>query len=196
MVARMLGAWLGHYKRLVLVGSAPDGLQGLQLCLEQRPDVVLLDVMMPEMDGLTLAAFLLEKMPELKIIILSARLDPYCSYRIQQLGIPGYVDKASPPEELIKAVFAVAYGGSYKSARGEELWQKLCKDDKAFFKVLTEREINLLHLLARGNDLHEAAAAMEISYDTARTHQRNIRNKLGIHSSAELLRFAKRNGLF
>jgi DNA-binding NarL/FixJ family response regulator len=196
LVARMLVAWLGQHPRISVVGSAPDGLKGLQLCRDTRPDVVLIDVMMPGMDGLTLAEHLLEEMPRLKPIILSARFDPYCIYRIYRLGIPGYVDKASPPEEVTRAVLAVARGSMYQTARYAEHWHLLRSDPDAFFKVLSDREVNLVRLLAHGCDLHEIATTMEITYDTARTHQRNIRKKLGVHNSRELLVLAKKNGLF
>jgi len=196
LVARMLVAWLGRNKRFAVVGNAPDGLQGLQLCQATRPDVVLIDVMMPVMDGLTLAERLLQEQPDVKIIILSARFDPYCIYRIYRLGIPGYVDKASPPEEVTKAVLAVARGRSYQTPRYVERWQQLRNDPDAFFKVLSDREVSLVRLLAHGHDLREVATALEITYDTARTHQRNIRKKLGVHTALELLTLAKKNGLY
>ena len=196
LVSRMLVAWLGQHRRIEVVGSAPDGLQGLQLCRKLRPAVVLIDVMMPGMDGLTLAEQLLAEMPKLKLIILSARFDPFCIYRIYRLGIPGYVDKASPPEEVTKAVLAVARGDTYQTPRYTEHWQQLRNDPDAFFKVLSDREVSLVRLLARGQDLREAGLMLDITYDTARTHQRNIRKKLGVHTSAELLALAKKNGLF
>ncbi len=196
LVASMLVAWLGRQRRFSVVGSAPDGLKGWDLCLSTRPDVALIDVTMPGQDGLTLAERLLQEMPDLKIIILSARFDPYCIYRIHRLNIPGYVDKASPPEEVTKAILAVARGKTYQTPRYVEQWHQLRLDPDAFFKLLSDREVAVVRYLAQGCNLHEVARHLDITYDTARTHQRNVRAKLDVHSTLDLLALAKKNGLF
>jgi len=196
LVAGMLVAWLGRHGRFDVVGSAADGLKGWELCLQVRPDVALIDIAMPVMDGLTLAERLTKELPDLKIIILSARVDPYCIYRIHSLNIPGYVDKSSPPEDVTKAVLAVAGGETFRTPSFEQRWLQLRADPDAFFKVLSEREVAVIRYLAQGCNLHEIAAHLAISYDTARTHQRNIRNKLDVHTPQDLLVLAKKNGLF
>lgn len=196
MVARMLAAWLGRNKRFAFVGSAHNGVDGLTLCHEARPDVVILDIMMPGTDGITLAERLLTDLPEVRIVMVSARFDPYGIYRIQRLGIPGCVDKSSPPDVVSEAIIAVASGGRFYSPFYLEAWQKLRNDPNAFFKILSDREIDFLRLLVQGLELPEIANRMNITFNTVRTHQRNIRNKLGAHNTVDLLAHARRNGLF
>lgn len=196
LVSRMLMAWLTKSKRFSVVGSASDGVKGLELCLSTRPDLVLIDVMMPGMDGLTMAERLLKEIPDINIIVLSAHFTPYCIYRIHRLGIRGYVDKASPPEVVTKAVLAVSRGEYFQTSSYVEAWEQLRHNPDAFFKILTDREIDILRLLAKGSNLDTVAKEMDIAYDTVRTHMRNVRTKLGAHSTPELIFSAKKFGLF
>lgn len=196
LVARMLVSWLGQDPRFLVVGSASDGLAGWQLCRENRPDVALIDFMMPKLDGLALAERLQQESPAPKIIILSARFDPYCIYRIQQLGLPGYVDKASPPETVTDAILAVTRGETFQTPSYLVSWEQMRNDPQAFFKILSKREIDIIRLLAQGNNLYAIAQELNIAYDTVRTHQRNIRKKLNLHTTVDILIHAKKHGLY
>lgn len=196
LVSSMLVAWLGRHGQFDVVGSAADGLKGWELCQQTHPHVALIDIAMPVMDGLTLAERLTQELPDVKIIILSARVDPYCIYRIHSLNIPGYVDKSSPPDVVTEAVLAVARGDTFRTPSFEQRWLQLRMNPEAFFKVLSTREVAVVRYLAQGCNLREIATHLGISYDTARTHQRNIRNKLNVHTAQDLLVLAKQNGLF
>ncbi len=196
LVARMLCAWLGQHRRFELIGHATDGEQGRALCLQTRPEVVLLDIMMPKMDGLTLAGHLRRELPDLKIIILSARLEPYVLYRLQQLDIHGCVDKSCTPDRVTQTILSVMEGKDSWSPNYANAWHQLRTDSKAFFKILSDREIEVLRLLVQGKDLSTIATQLQITYQTARTHQRNIRRKLGAHSAVEVLRHAQKTGVF
>jgi DNA-binding NarL/FixJ family response regulator len=196
LVASMLSAWLSRNVRFALAGAAHNGQDGLQFCLRTRPDVALIDVMMPGMDGLDLAAALLKELPEIKIVVLSARLDPYCIHRIQRLGIQGYVDKASSPEIVTDAILTVARGETFQTPSYAARLHQLRNDPDAFFKILSDREVDILKLLSTGHNLNDIARQMGITYHTARTHQRNIRKKLDVHNTLDLLSHAKKNGFF
>lgn len=195
LVALLLCACLSEDKQIELVGRAPDGSQGLQLCRSSRPDVVLLDIMMPGIDGLTLAEQLIKEMPDLKIIILSARSDPYAIYRIKQLGIPGYVDKGCDPDVLSTAIRTVMRGGKFHTPLFDDAWRQLWADSNAFFKVLSARQIEVLQLLTKGLSLEEVAKQLNLTVQTAKTHQKHIYKKLGAHTAADLLRQSLKAGL-
>ena len=196
MVARMLEAWIGNHHQFKLVASAHDGTEGLALCLKTKPDVALIDIMMPGMNGITLAEHLLSKLPTLKIIILSARLDPYCIHRIHDLKIPGYVDKSCSPEIVTEAILAVARGETFHTPNYTERMLLLLKDPNAFFKILSKREIDIMRHLTANKRIEDIATAMDITRNTVQTHQRNIRKKLNAHNTQDLLSHARKHGLF
>ena len=195
LVSRMLSAWLEQHRELKLVGCAQDGEEGLALCHAQKPDVALVDVMMPKMDGLELATRLRSELPDVKIVILSARIDPYCLYRINRLGVHGYVDKASPPELVADAMLRVVKGSQYRAPHVEERWQRLRQDPDAFFKILSDREIEVVRQLSTGKNLRDISTALGIAYETIRAHKRNIHKKLNVHGTLALLALARTQGL-
>jgi DNA-binding NarL/FixJ family response regulator len=158
--------------------------------------VALIDVMMPDMDGIALAEALLKEIPGIKIVILSARLDPYCIHRIQRLGIPGYVDKSSTPDVVTEAILAVARGETFQTPGYSARLQQLRSDPAAFFKILSGREVDVLRLLTKGYNLEQIGKQMGVTFHTARTHLRNIRKKLDVHNTLDLLSHAKKNGFF
>jgi DNA-binding NarL/FixJ family response regulator len=196
LVASMLSAWVSRNEHFTFAGAAHNGREGLQLCLQTRPDVALIDVMMPDMDGIALAEALMKEVPGIKIVILSARLDPYCIHRIQRLGIPGYVEKSSAPEVVTEAILTVARGATFQTPGYSSHLRQLHGDPSAFFKILSGREVDILRLLTKGHDLKEIARQTGITFHTARTHLRNIRKKLNVHSMLDLLSRAKKNGFF
>jgi DNA-binding NarL/FixJ family response regulator len=196
LVASMLSAWVSRNEHFTFAGAAHNGREGLQLCLQTRPDVALIDVMMPDMDGIALAEALLKEIPGIKIVILSARLDPYCIHRIQRLGIPGYVDKSSTPDVVTEAILAVARGETFQTPGYSARLQQLRSDPAAFFKILSGREVDVLRLLTKGYNLEQIGKQMGVTFHTARTHLRNIRKKLDVHNTLDLLSHAKKNGFF
>jgi DNA-binding NarL/FixJ family response regulator len=196
LVARMLNALLSGNKRFGVVGCAHDGRAGLALCLAKRPDVALIDIMMPGLDGISVAERLMEEAPGIRIIVLSARLAPYSIYRIHQLNIPGCVDKASSPDVVEEAILAVASGRTFLTASFAAQWKELEHNPDAFFKILSDREIAVLQSLARGMSAGDTAQLLDISSDTVKTHQRNIRKKLGAHNAVDLLKHARQTGIF
>lgn len=196
MVARMLEAWIGCSRDFILVASAHDGKEGLAHCRRTNPDIALVDIVMPGMGGITLAEQLLDSLPNLKLIILSARLDPYCIHRIHHLKIPGYVDKSCSPDVVTEAIHAVARGETYYTPNYRERLQYLLQDPDAFFKILSKREVEIMRHVATGLSVDDIAAEMNITSSTARTHQRNIRKKLNAHNTLDLLSYSRKHGMF
>lgn len=196
MVAHMLATWIGTHHEFTLVARAHNGKEGLDLCFQAKPDVALIDIMIPGMDGITLAEHLLKELPKLKIIILSARLEPYCIHRIHDLQIPGYVDKSCSPEIVTEAILAVARGDSFYTPSYEKRLKHLLQDPNAFYRILSSRELEIMRHIAAGMSVEDIAKAMGITLNTVLTHQRNIRKKLNAHNTLELLSHSKIIGLF
>jgi DNA-binding NarL/FixJ family response regulator len=195
MVADMMAAWLSRRNNFQVVGCAANAHDALQLCHTQHPDVAMVDIQLSGTDGLTLVAKLRAAFPALSIIIVSCRNNPYCVYRAQQLGLHGYVDKMSPLEVLETAIRTVAFGGRYfsESILREATHQELSPD--AFFKILTDREMEVLSLICQSHDEQAIARILGITPLTVSTHRHNIRNKLDIHDDRKLMQFGRDLGL-
>ena len=195
MVADMFMAWLRRRPQFQVVGHATNGLQALDLCRAEKPDLAMIDVKLPGMDGLSLSAQLLASLPQLKILIVSSCCDAYCLYRVNQLGLHGFVDKMSPLAVLGEALEAVATGKSYFSKLFREHMERQLKQPDAFHKIISQREIEILHLLATGLEDEEIAKKLTISVVTVEAHRRNIRRKLNLHSDRALISRAQQLGL-
>jgi DNA-binding NarL/FixJ family response regulator len=160
-----------------------------------RPDVVLLDLQLPDGDGLDVAARLFEKLFEVRILALTSLRDEVTIHRIRALGIQGFVDKnVQHPEVLRTAIETVASGRVYFAEVVQRVQQTMRADPISFVKVLSDREQELLQLLGRGMSNEEAAAQMGLTAWTVHSHRRNIMKKLGANTQAELMRYALRKG--
>lgn len=160
-----------------------------------QPDVVLLDLQLPDGDGLDVATQLAEKMSGLKILALTSLHDEVTVHRIREIGINGFVDKnAQSPETLCTAIETVASGRAYYAEVVQKVHQTMRADPVSFVKVLSDREQELLHLLGRGLSNEEAAAQMGLTAWTVHSHRRNIMKKLEVSTQAELMRYALRKG--
>jgi DNA-binding NarL/FixJ family response regulator len=195
LVASMLTDWLAGIPGLTVAGAAHSVREGLSLCRSTTPDLALIDIKLPDGDGLTLAGDLLNESKPPRIIILSSHCDPYCVRRILQLGLPGYVDKNSPMETLKAAIESVLnlncfYSKAFLAVQN----QHLSKSD-AFHKILSPREISVLMLVVEGLDDETLAARLNISSSTASTHRRNLRHKLGAHNTRDLINYGRQLGL-
>lgn len=195
MVADMLTTWFNRRAQIHVVGAAADGPSALTLCRKEQPDVATVDIQLPGMDGLELSAQLLRLRPQLKIIIVSCRYNPYCLIRAEQLGLHGYVDKMSPLRELEKAVRAVAAGERYFTDTVKSEIDRQQQQPDAFNKILTARERDVLGMLSKGMSDEEMGSRLNISADTVYTHRRNIRRKLDINDERKLMQYAREMGL-
>ena len=193
-----IGSCLARREQLQVVGEAVSGVEAVAKAKALRPDVVLLDIDLPEMSGLTVAQLLSKDLPDVKVLILSACDRAEYVPRILQSGARGYILKGAPLEELVKAIETIAGGGCYFSQEIARvalngLVQGNGKGpDPA---DLTHREREVLTLVAEGHSNKEVSTRLDVGVRTVETHRERIMQKLGIHSVAGLTRFAIAKGL-
>jgi DNA-binding NarL/FixJ family response regulator len=173
-----------------LVGEAGDGAQGLALCRRLKPDVALLDIQMPGLDGIELAATLMAEPPAPRILLLTSRKDALTINRAAELGIPGYVEKDVELKVLEAALTRVAAGERFYCDHAAETVGNLARDETAFSKMLSRREQEILALVGQGLTSKTIAARLALSPRTVESHRHNIMQKLGIKDLAGLIRYA------
>lgn len=194
MVREALGALLAREPDIQIIGEAADGREAVALALELRPDVMVLDISLPDMDGIEVARTLRLRAPEVKVLALSVHNDPHYVREMLKAGAAGYVDKSSALEELVRAIRLVMQGKLYLSPEltREALGPRFTGINNA---RLSQRERQVIALLANGKRSLQIAGELNISLATVEAHRRNIMRKLGLHSVADLTRYAIRHGL-
>ncbi|MES1166523.1 MAG: response regulator transcription factor [Pseudomonadota bacterium] len=185
--------------RSAVKGSEPSGAadaaSGLRLCRKLKPDVILLDLALPDRDGLDLLDELSAACPQAKIIGLSGYMDEFTIYRVLGSALHGFVDKNDhTAAQLATAIRSVLAGERYFSASVLEAWASLRSDPAAFDKILSAREQDLLRLFGRGKGNDEIAATVGLSELTVRNHRCRIMAKLNLRTSAELISYAFEKG--
>jgi two-component system, NarL family, response regulator NreC len=184
-----------------VVGQASTGREALKAIPELRPDLAIVDLGMPLLNGIEVARQLSRRMPMLRILILSMHSEEAYITQAMQSGAHGYVLKDCADTELIGAVMAVAAGKSYFSPAAarvmlddyvRQLAQKGIADR---FESLSEREREIFQLIAEGHSNKEIARMLSISAATAETHRAHIFQKLDVHNTAELVLYAVRRGV-
>ncbi|MCX6924009.1 MAG: response regulator transcription factor [Verrucomicrobia bacterium] len=195
LMARFLEVWLRRETDFIFVGHAADGESGWTLCERTRPDLVLLDIVLPKLNGIGLAKRVLEKLPETRILFMSGLMDPATVWEVIQIGGHGYVEKMQQPPMLVAAMRAVAGGGHYFSPAFQSVQAEWLSQPEAFYKVLSERELEVLRRVANGWDDQRAGASLGISAATVAVHRKHMREKLGVHNDRDLMGYAQRWGL-
>jgi DNA-binding NarL/FixJ family response regulator len=183
-----------------VIGEAADGRTAIELTRKLGPDLVVMDIGMREMNGIDATQRIKTERPGVKVIALSTYTDRRYVLRALEAGASGYVAKVSAFDELQRAVKAVAEGGSYLSPEVADLVvgrqpRQPSARRKTPYETLGAREREVLQLLAEGLTSGEIAERLHLSTRTVDTHRRNIMRKLGLHSVAELTKFAVREGL-
>jgi len=199
MLREALRTLLEREPDMEVVGEAGDGRSMLRIVRETTPDVVVLDVAMPELGGIEAAGHLASRYPEVKVIGLSAYSDKRFVVEMLKAGAVGYVTKAAAGTELLRAIRAAMRGSSYlcpevSSALVSEIKEPSLKTDSAGAE-LGKREREVLKLLAEGHRSAAIAARLFISIATVEAHRRNIMRKLDLHSLADLTKYAIREGI-
>ena len=201
VVRQGLQALLVAEPDLRLVGATGNGADVVGLVDELRPDVLLLDLMMPGMSGLDVLRHLQERGTETRVVVLSmSASEPHVAEAFRR-GALGYVLKESSAEELIQAIRHAAEGRRFVSAPlsermvGAYLHRLTSEAPADVFDALTEREREVLELVARGLSNREVAQRLEISIRTAETHRAHAMQKLGLRNQNALIRYAVRRGL-
>jgi DNA-binding NarL/FixJ family response regulator len=195
LLAQSLAAWVGKQKDLELVASASDGEEGWTMFQTMRPELMLVDIELPGLDGLELGRRVLEEEPRARVLAMSGMGDPYTLWRVRQSGVHGYVEKALGPDTLMDAIRIVANGGTYFSETFERSKSEWLAHPEAFYKVLSEREQDVLRQLVTGSDDQQIGGRLAISAATVGVHRKHIRQKLKLHNDRELLAYARRWGL-
>jgi len=178
-----------------VVGEADNGRTALQLVEEFSPDVVVMDISMPELNGLQATKKLKDKSPQVKVLILTRHSEPGYLQELLQAGASGYVLKQSKSEELIRAILTVAAGQTYLDpAITEKVVTQLRESGQVTRKApnanLTAREADVLRLIALGYVNKEVAARLNLSIKTVEAHKSNAMNKMGMKSRVDIVRYA------
>ena len=191
------------YRRLLegepsiqVVGEAGDASQACQSVRALSPDVVVMDIALPRISGIEATRRMLKEQPQLRILMFSMYDDAIYASRALEAGALGYISKASAPEVLVQAIYAVSRGECYVSADvAANMAVSAAQPGKSELDALTPREFEVLRLLVQGETVRSIGEKLSLSEKTVANHQSAIREKLGARNSAQLARFAARLGL-
>ncbi len=183
-----------------VVGEAEDGLQALEMLDRLKPDVIVIDVMMPRMGGLEVARLARKRSPATRVVVLSMYADEAYVIEALRAGAQAYVLKSSSPEDFVTAIREAAMGRSYLSPPLSDLAIRAYISAAQASSLetpepLTPREREVLHLAAQGYTTSQIARMLSISQQTARTHRRNMMHRLNLHSQTEVVRYAIEKGI-
>jgi DNA-binding NarL/FixJ family response regulator len=188
---------LSETEDLVVTGEADDGAEALQLARQQRWDVFLLDVSMPNRNGIDTLKQLKKEFPRLPVLILSMHPEEQYAVRALKAGAAGYLTKQSAPEQLVNAIRQVAGGKKYVSAAVTQQLVEALSDntDKLPHERITDREYQVLVMIASGYPLTQIAESLNLGVATVSTYRARLLEKMGLRSTAELIRYGLENGL-
>jgi DNA-binding NarL/FixJ family response regulator len=183
-----------------VVGEAADGHTAIEVVRTLSPDVVVMDVGMPDLNGIDAARRITSEYERVKVIAVSAHADKRNVMNMLEAGAAGYVLKNAAHDELLRAVHAVSAGRTYLSPEVaglvvERMTNPDAVPDMSAYAILGARQREVLQLVSEGKSSAETAKVMHISTKTVETHRRNIAQKLGLHGTAALTRYAIREGL-
>ena len=186
--------------QIKVVGEAEDGRQAVELAERLRPDVVVMDIAMPNLNGLEATRQIKRRWPDIKVVILTMHENHQYLMQIVKAGATGAVLKRSAGTELLTAINAAAHGQSYfspaiASMMLEDYRVRLNQEAIDDPEVLTEREREVLQLIAEGQTNQEIAEKLILSIKTIQTHRSHIMEKLGAHDRTELVKYAIRTGM-
>lgn len=195
-----LRALLSEEADVVVVAEAEDGRSAVRLTHEHHPDVVVMDVEMPHLNGIEATRQLLAEVPDTRVVALSMYSTPRLVMEMFRAGAAGYLLKDCVFEELVRAIREVACGRRYVSSAiagvvVDEAIGHQPDGEGSAWRALTPREREVVQLLAEGRNVKAIAAALFISPKTVESHRRNVLDKLGLGSIAELTKYAVREGL-
>ncbi|HYN21155.1 MAG TPA: response regulator transcription factor [Thermoanaerobaculia bacterium] len=190
---KMVLSWAG----MEVIGEAETGHDAIELAKKTRPDVVLLDVSMPEGGGLETSKELKRLLPRTKVLMLTAHPEDHFAVRCLKEGADGYLTKMSPSEVVVAAIRKVHAGGKYVSpALAEKLAMSLQTGlGEAPHESLSHRELEVMRALASGKTATEMAGELHLSVKTVSTYRSRILEKMSMRSTAEIIRYALETGL-
>jgi len=201
IVRRGLKSLLETEPHVTVVGEASDGLDALRLCGEYKPDLLIVDIGMPKMNGIEVAARAQKLDPAPAVIILSMHSDESYITRALAAGARAYLLKDATDEDLIPALRAVRQGKPFFSPAvtavlvEDYMRQLRARGLSDTYHLLTDREKEVLQLLAEGRSNKEVATLLDLGLSTVETHRANLMQKLGLHNTAEIVLYAVRKGI-
>jgi NarL family two-component system response regulator LiaR len=187
MLRKGLAVFLRSYSDLRLVGEAANGEEALVLCAEKRPDVVLMDLVMPIMDGVTATRLIRHDYPDIQVIALTSFGEESLIKGVLEAGAISYLFKKVSADDLAKAIRAAKAGLSTFAPEVTEILVRSVQQPAATFRDLTSREREVLALIVKGMGNNEIAAHLMISLSTTKSHVSNILGKLGLASRSEAI---------
>jgi two-component system, NarL family, response regulator NreC len=201
VIRRGLRALLERQNGFVVVAEAADGREAVETAAAVGPDVAVIDIGMPNLNGIEAARRITEKRPETAVVILSMHADESYVLRALKSGARGYLLKDSPEEDLINAIRAVHQGKAFfspeisKMLAEDYMRQMRQRGVEDSYELLTPREREILQMLGEGNSNKEVATKLNLSLHTVETHRGNVLEKLNLHSTAEMILYAVRKGI-
>lgn len=183
---------------ICVIAEAATGQEAREQIKQAVPDVVVMDLTLPDMGGMQVTRGILADHPEIKVLILTMFLDENCVFESLEAGARGYLAKDCAAEELVAAIRSIHQGKPYFCAGCQEIMMKRCVAGSAVAGTssdLTKRETEVLTLTAQGLCTKEIAFELGISIKMVEAHRMNVRRKLGFHSIAQLTTYALKNGL-
>lgn len=188
---------LERHEGIEVVGEAADGAEAVELVLQERPDIAILDVSMPKMTGIQATLEIKRHCPDTNVLLLSMHDDERYLYEALKAGAGGYVLKRDADQDLIRAVHAVHAGEPFLTSAAQRSlvrdWMKSDADQPR--EQLTPRELEVVKLIAEAHTNKQIAAILGLSEKTVESHRSNVFHKLGMRDRVELVRYAIRRGL-
>lgn len=197
MVRIGVSAYLSAQPDIEVVGEAADGKKGVELALELRPDIILMDLVMKEMDGIEATRQIIENWPEAKVIIVTSFLDDEKVYPALEAGATSYMLKTSKADEIANAVRATYHGQSVlePEVTGKMMVKMRQKQQHMPHEELTSREMEILMLMAEGKTNQDIADELYIALKTVKTHVSNILSKLNVQDRTQAVIYAFKHAL-
>lgn len=196
-IREVLAAYLNTKPHIQIVGEASEGQEALSLCTRLKPNLLLLDIDLPGLNGISIARSLSLAQPETQILVFTSHTDPATIRLALEAGVRGIVEKTGRVETLLEAIETVGAGKAFFGERITQVLPEAMSElpGRRSANTLTPREHEVLQLVAEGRSNKEVAARLGISVKTAENHRHHIMEKLGAHNAADLTREAFNLGL-
>ena len=202
IVRKGIRSLLDDEEEIEVIGEAEDGKDAVAKAQRLRPDVVVMDISMPVLNGLEATRQIRKRAPGVRVLVLTMHADEEYLFQVLRAGASGYVIKQAAPAELVSAIRAVYRGGSFLSPSiSRQVIEEYVRQAEAmgekdsYYGLLTEREREVLQLIAEGRTNRGIAALLHVSVKTVENHRAHVMDKLDIHSTAGLTRYAIRKGM-